>query len=472
MKTLPMVVSLVLLSTVRVVAQYVPDANTLGLWHLDEATGTSVADASAFQNNGITVGTNIVQGKFSKARQFFGNDHVEVPAINPAGSFTVEAWVRIDPPSGGEQWNPIVDHGAYDFTPKRGYLLTIHTDPDGSTGILFAANEATNAAGNTVFWVNTTNAQPPRLLTDYSVFHHVAGVWDGQVAKVYVDGEVWHEEAGNPNKTVASNSFPTLIGAMYVPGGKLFFRGVIDEVRISNVARTFSPPCTMSVSTCSDATVYYGYQPLSSTQLQASETGNTGTVSYSWSPATGLSNSQISTPIANPVTTTTYTVTAQDANGCTATEQVLVTVIDVRCGNRNDKVSLYHNGHSICISANAVPAHLAHGDVFALPMAKTGTIGTMDVPNQFSLKQNYPNPFNPSTTIEYDLPQRSQVEIRIFNSLGQLVRTLVNSQQDAGRYAITWNGESNEGGVVATGVYFYRLRSGEFVQTKKLVFLR
>ncbi len=115
-------------------------------------------------------------------------------------------------------------------------------------------------------------------------------------------------------------------------------------------------------------------------------------------------------------------------------------------------------------------------NIFAQRINANGTLTSVrlseEIPASYSLEQNYPNPFNPSTTIKYDLPQRSQVELKIFNSLGQLVRTLVNSQQGAGRHAIVWNGRSDEGNVVASGAYLYQLRAGDFVQTEKLVFLR
>jgi hypothetical protein len=89
------------------------------------------------------------------------------------------------------------------------------------------------------------------------------------------------------------------------------------------------------------------------------------------------------------------------------------------------------------------------------------------LPSSFSLAQNYPNPFNPSTTIRYALPQRSQVTLTVFNTLGQLVATLVNESQDAGYHDLRFDGNG-----LASGVYFYRLRAGDFVVTKRLLLLR
>ena len=91
---------------------------------------------------------------------------------------------------------------------------------------------------------------------------------------------------------------------------------------------------------------------------------------------------------------------------------------------------------------------------------------TADIPLRFDLEQNYPNPFNPSTTINYSLPKTANVSLRIFNTLGQEIAVLVNERKDAGSYQAIWNAN------VPSGVYFYRLRVGEYVETKKMVLLR
>lgn len=94
-------------------------------------------------------------------------------------------------------------------------------------------------------------------------------------------------------------------------------------------------------------------------------------------------------------------------------------------------------------------------------------------PIAFSLRQNFPNPFNPSTTIEYELPRRADVTINIYNSIGQLVRTLVSGEtKEPGAYSVTWDGSDNRGSRVSSGAYFYTLRSGEYVSTKKSILLK
>lgn len=94
------------------------------------------------------------------------------------------------------------------------------------------------------------------------------------------------------------------------------------------------------------------------------------------------------------------------------------------------------------------------------------------VPIGFELKQNYPNPFNPTTSISYELPQESDVSIKIYNSLGHEIRTLVNEFKPVGEYQVTWNGISNSGERVSDGTYFVQLKAGDFTQTRKMVLLK
>lgn len=94
------------------------------------------------------------------------------------------------------------------------------------------------------------------------------------------------------------------------------------------------------------------------------------------------------------------------------------------------------------------------------------------VPGEFQLGQNYPNPFNPSTTIEYKVPVRSNVEIAIFNILGQKVATVINDMHEAGSHRATWNGRDLSGKLASSGVYFYSLKAGSFEQVKKMMLMK
>ena len=101
------------------------------------------------------------------------------------------------------------------------------------------------------------------------------------------------------------------------------------------------------------------------------------------------------------------------------------------------------------------------------PLGTSGVEDEESIPNAFALQQNYPNPFNPSTTVKYSIPGMSKVSIRLFNLLGEEVATLVNEEKVAGYYTIEFNAAR-----LPSGVYFYQLQAGGFVETKKMLLLK
>lgn len=95
-----------------------------------------------------------------------------------------------------------------------------------------------------------------------------------------------------------------------------------------------------------------------------------------------------------------------------------------------------------------------------------------DVPKAFVLGQNYPNPFNPETNIRYQIPKNSHVTLKVFNLLGQTVRTLVDAQQAANSYEVAWDGKNGEGVPQPSGIYIFQLKAGKNVQTRKMLFIK
>lgn len=93
-------------------------------------------------------------------------------------------------------------------------------------------------------------------------------------------------------------------------------------------------------------------------------------------------------------------------------------------------------------------------------------------PQSFALFENYPNPFNPETRISYQLQDRAQIRLNIYNALGQKIRSLVNEEKAAGLYQITWDGRNESGTQVPSGAYFYSLKTGDFSATKHMLLLK
>lgn len=119
------------------------------------------------------------------------------------------------------------------------------------------------------------------------------------------------------------------------------------------------------------------------------------------------------------------------------------------------------------VGENGVILHTTNGGVSFVEEQELA-----EIPTEFLLSQNYPNPFNPSTKVKYSIPpvgtQRAvSVQINVFDILGNEIETLVNEEKPAGTYEITWYAEQ-----LPSGVYFYQLKAGEFVQTKKMLLLK
>jgi hypothetical protein len=155
----------------------------------------------------------------------------------------------------------------------------------------------------------------------------------------------------------------------------------------------------------------------------------------------------------------------------------------------------WNNPEQLTISASSINAITFPGDTTLL-VTENSNLGTVTIPldsiqqisfqssvtgitkqgsilpKQFSVSQNYPNPFNPGTIISYTLSKSSLVTIKIYNIIGQEVKTLVNSERQAGSYTVQWNGDNNMGHSVASGVYICRVTAGQYAKTIKMMYLK
>ncbi len=111
-------------------------------------------------------------------------------------------------------------------------------------------------------------------------------------------------------------------------------------------------------------------------------------------------------------------------------------------------------------------------DMVTIEFTYEGTEAGNNLPLVTELKGNYPNPFNPSTLISYSLKEDSQVSLIIYNIKGQKVKTLRNEELDAGYHSVSWNGDDDSGKAVSSGVYFYKLKTGNYQNTKKMILMK
>ncbi len=115
----------------------------------------------------------------------------------------------------------------------------------------------------------------------------------------------------------------------------------------------------------------------------------------------------------------------------------------------------------------------ASGPMFWVGESEVSIVEPSDnLPEQFVLYPNYPNPFNPTTTLRYDLPEDAQVRIFIYDLIGHVVRTLVNTHQTAGFKSVVWDATNDLGQPVSAGMYLYRVSAGDFHSVKKMVLLK
>jgi len=137
--------------------------------------------------------------------------------------------------------------------------------------------------------------------------------------------------------------------------------------------------------------------------------------------------------------------------------------------NVGEYLSLYLNG-------NLVPAKIQWKEFGDTPLIDKLDMITIvsesEIPNSFALHNNYPNPFNPSTTIKYDIPEKSHVSLSIYDINGQIVKNLVESEQSAGKYNMVWDGTNNNGKVVTSGIYLLRISAGDFTKIQKMMMLK
>ncbi|HTY37839.1 MAG TPA: FlgD immunoglobulin-like domain containing protein [Bacteroidota bacterium] len=127
-------------------------------------------------------------------------------------------------------------------------------------------------------------------------------------------------------------------------------------------------------------------------------------------------------------------------------------------------VTYYYKVSAIDISGN----ESGYASVSVVTDVETGK----GVPTEFALDQNFPNPFNPTTEIAFSVPKQTPVKVVIYGLSGEVVATIVNQTMSAGNYRVTWNGRTDDGRAVASGVYFYHLQADGFVSTKKMTLLK
>lgn len=308
------------------------------------------------------------------------------------------------------------DNSSQQLTDSVTVAVWVKVNSNGTTSSI-ARKGATNTPSYSLnresdnsfkFWVHLgswLNSGAATTVTSVGEWYHVAGVYDGSEIKVYVNGVL---EASSSH----SGSMSTTVDNFYI-GGDLdassgwaeFFNGSVEELSVWSKALTEIQIQTVMNDSLSAA--YY-------------QTNDSGLVAY-WK-FDELEDLGVNSDGAD----------------------------DVR---------------DLSVNANHIDLE---GDTFIEPGGPAGIeLISNELPDDFSLKQNYPNPFNPSTTINFSIPQSTFVTLKIFNSLGEEIETLVSEELSLGNYKYDWSAVN-----FPSGIYFYKLQTENFVETKKMILLK
>ena len=302
----------------------------------------------------------------------------------------------------------------------NGGTSTVSISATGGSGNLYGVGSASEFAGTYTYIVSDDNGcsddetitiSEPTLLTASSSTGSIACNGGTTTVSVSANGGTT-PYTGDGNYTVAAGNYSYTVtdanGCTAVTSGSI------------------SQPSLVTVNAGSDATVYFGYSPMACTTLNGSSNGGgTGSVSLTWSNGTSGNSTNVC-----PNTSTTYTLTGTDANGCVATDEVTICVVDVVCfaGNSNQpKVEICHNGNSMCVSPNAVASHLAHG--CTLGSCSEANACNSSARQIETIEQNgssiklFPNPASANLTVHFDTDEMKNETSKyvITNIMGQIV---------------------------------------------------
>ena len=252
-----------------------------------------------------------------------------------------------------------------------------------------------------------------------------------------------------------------------IQSAKYYARGIVTHLGLDVTVEVAGPPpfyVTQYATVQNLCTLMAGTSPDSVPVEIQSEAANLR--SYGFSSANG----------DKLVALWTDGVAVDDDPGVTATiilpglADLSITGIDVLNGFQQEMITEFENGNLVIrdLLVKDYPIILR-----STSLTPTGILGEgLEGPATYELGDNYPNPFNPTTSIAFQVPQRSHVSIKIYNLIGQELRDLVGKHFGPGLHRIEWSGLDNEGKIAATGMYLIHMKSDDYVKTKKCLLLR
>jgi len=351
--------------------------------------------------------------------------------------------------------------------------------PVGTTTNVFTA---TDSYGNSSSCVFNVTVQPNPLMGSVMLKTYIGGNNVSCFGKR--DGEATVSvEGGCLPYNYSWNSIPPQTSATAVGLGAETYTVTVTDANGTSilVSVTLTEPSVLTAEAGNPQTVFYGYTPQSCATLLGTANGGIQAYQYSWSNGANMATTTVC-----PITSTTYVLTVSDTNGCVASDKVTICSIDVRCdkgGNailkgQGEKVLICHNSsnnkvQTFCIAADAVPAHLAHGDklgecgsnLACYNVAKADEQEMADILISSTELTAFPNPFSNATTLVFSANGNERTVVEILDLKGAVVKTAFDANTTEGQvYNVTFDGSS-----MADAIYIARIVNGSEVQNVKLV---
>lgn len=416
-------------------AQFTVDSATVGLWHCDEGVGLTVSDATGHGNTGTlnNPAAWAQSGRFGPCIRFNGTaNHVLVPPLasqNLGSAITIEAWINVVAYPAAGHTGIIMHKGALNDLLPESWLLEIL--PDGRVHFSSQRDEGCGGIGDS--WIDVTSASS--LIPGN--WHNVMATYDEatDTAKIWIDAHP--EGTAFSLHDLETCTVPLNIGATtFLDQPVECFNGYIDEIRLSNIARTVEPVLPVQLAWL--RAVQVATRRTAIRWMTLSETNNYGFVVQ----REGMQGGFVDLPGAfvpgHGTTTTTHTYEFTDQESVRDAVRYRLKQVDL------DGTIHYTEATGL----------------------QTG-VSQAGVARSFSLGQNYPNPFNPATTIPFDIPESGNVTLRIHTILGEEVATLVDGFMTEGPHAVLFDASA-----LPTGVYVCRLEASGLETTRKLVVVR
>lgn len=371
-------------------------------------------------------------GNSASAYKFNGIDQrIDLPSsIKITADLSISFWVQ----------TAVVDNSSW---PNARFII----DRD----ICFGARDwsvGLGQGGKIQFQTGTTNTDfilTSTVDVNDSIWHHIVVIRDsaGQGKKIYIDGQL-NTSAQFDNQQFLNNSEPIYFAACVCdPVGHKYFPGAIDDIRIYNRPLTEEEIQHLFFEG--------GWIPVELTSFTASVQENN--VTLNWSTATELNNQgfEIERASLSATPSQVWEKIGFVPGSGTTTEPRSYSFVD------ND-ITLGKYSYRL--------KQIDYDGTFEYSEELEVEIELL-TPDEYALEQNYPNPFNPVTIIKYSLPVKNLVTLKVYNLLGEEITTLVNETKEVGSYEVSFKATS-----LPSGIYFYTIKAGEYVATKKMVLLK